>query len=67
MGVKVSHIWVQRYGIFSRHHLRRQFSFQEAVSLNSFKKLILKWVSQVCPCRLCKNYIPGVGFVESLP
>ena len=23
--------------------------------------------TQACPCRLCKNYIPGVGFVESLP
>ena len=29
--------------------------------------LIKKWVQQACPCRLCKNYIPGVGFVESLP
>ena len=41
--------------------------FKEAVSLNSFKKLIKKWVLQACPCRLCKNYIPGVRFVESLP
>ena len=39
---------------------------KEAVSLNSFKKLIKKWVPQACPCRLCKNYITGVGFVESL-
>ena len=38
----------------------------KAVSLSSFKKLIKKWVSQACPCRLCKNYIPGVRFVESL-
>ena len=41
-------------------------SFKEAVSLNSFKKLIKKWGPEACPCRLCKNYIPGVGFVESL-
>ena len=42
-------------------------SFNEAVSLNSFKKLIKKWVPQACPCRLCKNNIPGECFVESLP
>ena len=41
-------------------------SFKEAVSLSSFKKFIKKWVPQACPCRLCKNYIPEVGFVESL-
>ena len=42
-------------------------SFTRAVSLNSFKKLIKEWVPQACPCRLCKNYIPRVGFVESIP
>ena len=42
-------------------------SFKEAVPLNSFKKLIKKWVPQTCPCRMCKNYILVVGFVESLP
>ena len=42
-------------------------SFKEAVLLNSFKKLIKKWVTQACPCRLCENSIPEEGFVESLP
>ena len=41
-------------------------SFKEEVSLNSFKKVSNKWVPKACPCRLCKNYIPGTGFVESL-
>ena len=41
-------------------------SIKEALSLNGFKKLIKKWVPQACPCRLCKNYITAVGFVESL-
>ena len=31
-------------------------------SLNSFKIEIRKWVPQSCPCRLCKQYISGVGF-----
>ena len=33
-----------------------------ANSLNSFKIEIRKWVPQSCPCRLCKQYISGVGF-----
>ena len=32
-------------------------------SLNSFKKSIRKWVPQDCPCRLCKRYIGGIGFL----
>ena len=41
-------------------------SIKEANSLNSFKKLFKKWVPLTFPCRLCKGYIPGVGFVENL-
>ena len=32
-------------------------------SLNEFKKQIRKWRPLDCPCRLCKNYIPQVGFI----
>ena len=32
-------------------------------SLNSFKKSIRKWVPNNCPCRLCKSYVDGVGFL----
>ena len=42
-------------------------SFKESVSLNSFQKLVKKCpCPQACPYRLCKNYILGVCFVESL-
>ena len=34
----------------------------ETNSLNSFKIEIRKWVTQSCPCRLCKQYIRGVCF-----
>ena len=30
--------------------------------LNAFKKEIKKWVPENCPCRLCKEYIPELGF-----
>ena len=34
---------------------------KETSSLNNFKIEIRKWVPQSCPCRLCEQYISGVG------
>ena len=39
---------------------------KETNSLNSFKIEIRKWVPQSCPCRLCKQYISGVGFSSAI-
>ena len=33
-------------------------------SLEKFKSAINTWAPQKCPCRLCKDYIEGVGFVD---
>ena len=30
---------------------------------NEFKKSITAWVPDNCPCRLCRDYVPGLGFV----
>ena len=35
---------------------------KETNSLTSFDIKIREWVPQSCPCRLCKQYISGVGF-----
>ena len=32
-------------------------------SLYSFRKEIRKWKHDKCPCRLCKTYVKGLGFV----
>ena len=32
-------------------------------SLSSFKDTVRKWIPVNCPCRLCQNYIEGVGFI----
>ena len=37
--------------------------FKQNKSLNSFKKIIREWVPLNCPCRLCKRYVDGVGFL----
>ena len=31
--------------------------------VSSFKREIKNWIPDECPCRLCKTYIPHVGFV----
>ena len=33
-------------------------------SLNSFKESIKNWIPLNCPCRICKTYVHGVGFLE---
>ena len=34
-------------------------------SLETFKREIRKWKPSNCPCRICKNYIPDVEFLET--
>ena len=31
--------------------------------LLTFKRKIRNWAPKICPCRLCKTYIQGVGFI----
>ena len=33
-------------------------------SLNLFKMKLKSWKPHKCPCRLCKDYVNGVGFVN---
>ena len=33
-------------------------------SLSEFKSNIKSWVPENCPCRLCKTYIPGLGYAN---
>ena len=35
-------------------------------SLSKFSKKIRKWRTKECPCRICKLYIPGVGFIDKV-
>ena len=36
---------------------------KNVTSLETFKALIKSWIPIECPCRLCKVYIAGVGFL----
>ena len=35
----------------------------ETISLSVFKNKIKKWTPSSCPCRLCKDFIPYLGFI----
>ena len=36
----------------------------KSFSLSKFTQKIRKWRPKKCPCRLCKTYIKGLGFVS---
>ena len=36
---------------------------KEAGSIAQFKKRIKKWIPIDCPCRLCKKYVPNLGYI----
>ena len=40
---------------------------KKAKNLSIFKKSIKKWVTNDCPCHICKNYISWIGFVTLAP
>ena len=38
--------------------------FKTCSSLAEFKNSIKSWIPSDCPCRLCKNYVGCLGFVN---
>ena len=60
------------YGTDSLSHLGPKIwnlvpnNIKDSETLNIFKSKIKMWVPEKCPCRLCKTYIPGVGFIENI-
>ena len=41
-------------------------TIKQSKTIYEFNKQIKLWKPAKCPCRLCKNYIAGVGFVETI-
>ena len=37
-------------------------AMKSITSLHAFKDKIKKWLPTKCPCRLCKTYVPNLGF-----
>ena len=38
--------------------------FESRPSLTHFKNFIKEWIPENCPCRLCKSFIPFLGFTD---
>ena len=38
-------------------------NIKNSTSLQSFKTSIKKWIPNNCPCRLCKQFVPELGFI----
>ena len=59
-----------QYISINNAHLRYIFNdvmhIKNIESLEKFKVEIKKWTPNVCPCRLCKTYISGVGYLDIL-
>ena len=36
---------------------------KDSQSLDILKSKVEKWIASECPCRLCKTYVPQVGFI----
>ena len=39
---------------------------KDSDTLQVFKVKIKKWIPVECPCRLCKIYLPQVGFIKEV-
>ena len=39
-------------------------SIKQCKSLKQFKLSIKKWIPNDCPCRLCRDYVPALGFIN---
>ena len=39
---------------------------KQSTNLSLFKDKIEKWEINNCPCRLCKDFIPGLGYVDNV-
>ena len=37
---------------------------KSCTNISKFKKEVKKWIPQNCVCRLCKEYVPNLGFVD---
>ena len=38
-------------------------TLKNVTSLETFKREIKKWIPSNCPCRICKSYIQGIGYI----
>ena len=67
--IEIPHINSVKHGQESLRFMRPKVwemipvTIKNANSLSIFKNKIKSWTPERCPCRLCKDYVPGLGYV----
>ena len=67
---KLSSCYTVKYGTESLRYLGPKIwdivpnSLKESSSLRNFKVEIKKWIPHGCPCKLCKIFIPDLGYID---
>ena len=67
--LKISNLKTAYYGTESLTNLGAKIwdllpnEYKELKSLSMFKSSISNWVTDECPCRMCKNYFANIGFI----
>ena len=56
--------WNAFFIIFKGHSVAKNCLRPESAPLSAFKSEIKKWWPQNCLCRLCKRYLPNIGFIQ---
>ena len=68
-GFTTYNVNTMRYGVDTIHHLEPKIwnslplTIKAAHDLKEFKNLIKSWIPEACPCRLCKKYVGGLGYI----
>ena len=69
MELEVPHVNTVYKGDDSLHHLGPLIwqivptHLKKSFSLKEFKEGIKNWIPRQCPCRLCKEFVPGLGYL----
>ena len=67
--LKIGHLKTIYYGTESLTNLGVKIwnllpsEYKELNSLSIFNSRISNWVTDECPCRMCKNYVANIGFI----
>ena len=52
-----------RYGLQTISYMAQKFATKQVPTVNEFKVKIKIWKLENCPCRLCRTYLPQIGFI----
>ena len=67
--LKIGNLRTVNYGTVSLTNLGVKIwnilpnEYKELKSLSMFKSRLANWVTDECPCRVCKNYFANIGFI----